>query len=166
MQKKKAVINGDVLKAQASKLWNLLPQFEDLPEPKWSNGWLDGFKKRYKIKEFVQHGQGSSAEVLTLQAIQQITELRLLCSRHCDQDIFNMDETGLFWKLTPNRTLATKARSGGKKSKDRVTLALIVNGDGSEKLEPWIIGKSQNPRCFKKINRPLLRVEYRHNKSK
>jgi hypothetical protein len=166
MQKKKAVINGDVLKAQASKLWNLLPQFEDLPEPKWSNGWLDGFKKRYKIKEFVQHGQGSSAEVLTLQAIQQITELRLLCSRHCDQDIFNMDETGLFWKLTPNRTLATKARSGGKKSKDRVTLAFIVNGDGSEKLEPWIIGKSQNPRCFKKINRPLLRVEYRHNKSK
>jgi hypothetical protein len=166
MQQKKAVINGDILKAQASKLWNLLPQFEDLPEPKWSNGWLDGFKKRYKIKEFVQHGEGSSAEVLTLQAIQQMTELRLLSSRYCDQDIFNMDETGLFWKLTPNLTLATEARSGGKKSKDRVTLALTVNGDGSEKLEPWIIGKSQNPRCFQKINRPLLRVEYRHNKSK
>jgi hypothetical protein len=166
MQKKKAVINGDTIKAQASKLWNLLPQFEDLPEPKWSNGWLDGFKKRYKIKEFVQHGEGSSAEVLTLQAIQQMTELRLLCSQYCDQDIFNMDETGLFWKLTPNRTLATEARSGGKKSKDRVTLALTVNGDGSVKLEPWIIGKSQNPRCFKKINRRLLRVEYRHNKSK
>src|SRR5258707_3441214 len=95
-----------------------------------------------------------------------MTELRLLCSQYCDQDIFNMDETGLFWKLTPNRTLATEARGGGKKSKDRVTLALTVNGDGSEKLEPWIIGKSQNPRCFKKINRRLLRVEYRHNKSK
>ena len=34
-----------------------------------------------------------------------------------------MDETGLFWKLTPERTLATEAGSGGKKSKDRVTLA-------------------------------------------
>lgn len=37
-------------------------------------------------------------------------------------DVLNMDETGLFWKIRPDRTLATKAGSGGKKSKDLVTL--------------------------------------------
>jgi hypothetical protein len=77
-----------------------------------------------------------------------------------------MDEIGLFWKLSPNCTLAIEARSDGKKSKDRVTLALNTNGDSSEKLDPWIISKSKNPRCLKHINRRLLRIEYRYNKSK
>jgi hypothetical protein len=166
MQKKKAIITGDIIKGQASYIWNHLPQFEHLPEPTWSNGWLEGFKKRFRIKEYVQHGEASSADVNSPKAIQQIEDLRKLCSQYKDQDIFNMDETGLFWKLSPNRTLATEARSGGKKSKDRVTLALTTNGDGSEKLDPWIISKSKNPRCFKHINRRLLRIEYRHNKSK
>jgi hypothetical protein len=31
------------------------------------------------------------------------------------------------WKLTPDRTVATKAGSGGKKAKDRITLALTKN---------------------------------------
>jgi hypothetical protein len=43
-----------------------------------------------------------------------------------------MDETGLFWKLVPDRTLATEARSGGKKSKDRVTLVFTCNGVGDK----------------------------------
>ena len=46
-----------------------------------------------------------------------------------------MDETGLFWKLTPERTLATKPRSGGKKNKDRVTLAFTCSVTG-ERLQP------------------------------
>lgn len=166
MQKKKAVITGDLLKAQASIFWNRLPQFEDIPEPKWSNGWLEGFKKRFKIKEYIRHGEGGSAEIDNPNAIQQMADLRNLCKQYPDQDIFNMDETGLFWKLTPERTLATEAGSGGKKSKDRVTLALTTNADGSEKLEPWVIGKSKNPRCFKNINLRLIRIQYRYNKSK
>jgi hypothetical protein len=95
-----------------------------------------------------------------------MADLRTLCSTYEDNDIFNIDETGLFWKLTPERTLTTEAGSGGKKSKDRITLALTTNADGSEKLEPWIIGKSKNPRCFKGINRRHLRLQYRYNKTK
>jgi len=44
-------------------------------------------------------------------------------------------------------------------------VALTCSASGV-KEEPWIIGKSKNPRCFKGINRKLLRVHYRHNKSK
>jgi len=53
MQKKKAVITGEILKGQASLLWDSLPQFEGKEKPKFSNGWLGGFKKRFKIKEYV-----------------------------------------------------------------------------------------------------------------
>jgi hypothetical protein len=41
-----------------------------------------------------------------------------------------------------NLTLATEPRSGRKKSKDRVTPALITSRDGINSLEPWIIRKS------------------------
>ena len=61
--------------------------------------------------------------------------------------------------------LAIKVGSGGKKSKDRVTLAFTCSASG-KKEEPWVIGKSKNPRCFKGINRSLLRVKYQWNKSK
>jgi hypothetical protein len=61
------------------------------------------------------------------------------------KNVLNMDETGLYWKLSPNRTLATKASNRSKKSKDRITLALTVNATGTNKWEPWLIGKSENP---------------------
>ena len=45
-----------------------------------------------------------------------------------------MDETALFWKLQPDRSLATEQTRGGKKSKDRITIALCTNRDSLEKL--------------------------------
>jgi hypothetical protein len=95
-----------------------------------------------------------------------MASLRLLCAQYHPRDIFDTDKTGLFWKRTPDRSLATESRSRTKKSKDRITLALTANGDRSEKLIPWIIGKSKNPRCFKHINKRLLGIEYRNNKTK
>ena len=80
------------------------------------------------------------------------------------RNIFNVDETGLFFKCTPDKTLAFKGEccSGGKNSKERVMLLVGANMDGSEKLPLLMIGKSANPRCFKNVkSKP---VEYRANK--
>jgi hypothetical protein len=166
IQGKKGIVTGDILKSKAAEIWQALPQYQGQPVPKWSNGWLDRFKKRFKIKEYVTHGEGGTAAVDSPESIAQMAAVRLLCTEYAPKDIFNMDETGLFWKRTPDRTLATESASGGKKAKDRITLALTANGDGSELLKPWIIGKSKNPRCFKHINRQLLNIEYRYNKTK
>ncbi|KAF7685584.1 Tigger transposable element-derived protein 6 [Cucumispora dikerogammari] len=48
-----------------------------------------------------------------------------------------------------SRGLLTKIRQGGDKYKDRATLLLCTNMDGSDKLLPTVLGKSKNPRCFK-----------------
>jgi hypothetical protein len=166
MQNKNAVITGEILKLQASKLLIALPQYQNIqPVPKFSNGWLAGFQSRFKIREFVRHGEASSAEVDRPEAIEQMHTIRAIAREYDLVNILNMDETGLFWKLTPERTLATEAGSGGKKSKDRVTLALTCSASG-EKEEIWMIGKSKNPRCLKGIERRLLRLKYRYNKTK
>ena len=52
------------------------------------------------------------------------------------KDFYNADETGLFYKCTPDKTLAFKGErcSGGKLSKERITLLIGANMDGSDKL--------------------------------
>ena len=65
-------------------------------------------------------------------------------------DIFNCDETGLFFKMMPKRTLAFKGEPchRGKNNKERLSVLLCCNADRSEKLMPIVIGKSKKPRSF------------------
>ena len=136
MEAKRAIITGDVLKEKAHQFWQALSQYHDTTEPPWSNSWLQGFKKRFKIKEYVQHSKAASAATDNEKNIRQMEHLRQLCKEYNLCDILNIDETGLNWKRTPDRTLATQAYSGTKKSKDQITIALTSNADGLEKFTP------------------------------
>ena len=132
------MITGEILKAQAIKIWACLPQYEGIEAPKFLNGWLEGFQTRFNIKERVQHGKAGSTLIDTLDAQQQMQLVRKPSEEYGPKDTYNIDETRLFWKLVPDRTLVTEAGSGGKKSKDRVTLAFTCNGV-RDKEEVWVI---------------------------
>lgn len=80
------------------------------------------------------------------------------------KDVFNMDETGLFYRLQADHSLATKQLEGKKQDKERLTVVICCNEDGSEKIPLWIIGKYAKPRCFKNVNMSCLNCEYRANK--
>ena len=75
------------------------------------------------------------------------------------EEIYNMDETGLFFRALPDKTLTVKGADcdGGKKSKERLTVALCVNAVG-EVETPLVIGHAENPRCFRNINKTRLPV--------
>lgn len=79
------------------------------------------------------------------------------------KDIYNIDETGLFWKLLPTKTFAfqSESRDGIRRIKDRITVVLITNADGSDRLA-IAIGKSKKQRCFNKVKK--LPIEY-HSQS-
>ena len=77
--------------------------------------------------------------------------------------IYNADETGLWWRLTPSSSLnvAGKTRAANfKKAKDRVTLLACANASGTHRLPLMLINKSQKPRCFKHMNMSNLPVHY------
>ena len=80
-------------------------------------------------------------------------------------DIFKMDKTGLFFRTTEDKTLHQKGQecSGGKKAKMRLTISLCTNMVG-DKETPLVIWKTLNPRCFKRVNKKTLPVEYHANK--
>ncbi|CAF1038190.1 unnamed protein product, partial [Brachionus calyciflorus] len=67
--------------------------------------------------------------------------------------------------MGPNKTLATKAESGQKRDKTRVTIGCCCNSTGTEKIKPIVIGGSRKPRCFNNFN-PELFVYYRYIKFK
>ena len=52
------------------------------------------------------------------------------------KNIFNMDETGCFWKALPEKGVADNCQvcKGGKKSKLRLTIAFFVNACGEKIL--------------------------------
>ena len=94
---------------------------------------------------------------------QESRELLMQQSRSYSlDDIFNADETGLYYKMMPNKALLRKGEStfGFKTSKDRLTILLITNSTGSYKSKPVVIGKFKKPRCLKCVNPLNLLVNY------
>ena len=68
-------------------------------------------------------------------------------------DIYNGDETALFYKCLPHRMycFTTDKPAGSGKHKDRFTLLIITNMDGSAHRKLAVIGKARNPQCMKKV---------------
>ncbi|GBN15704.1 Tigger transposable element-derived protein 4, partial [Araneus ventricosus] len=82
-----------------------------------------------------------------------------------DRDIFNADETGLFYRVLPDKILRFKGEkcSSGKISKERLTILLCCNMLGNFET-PVVIGKAKKPRCFKNIDVRKLSVSWKSNK--
>jgi hypothetical protein len=55
--------------------------------------------------------------------------------------------------------------SGKKSNKFHTTVAFMCNADGSEKWPIFFIGKSKNPRCFKKKSLKARGFYYHNNKT-
>ena len=79
------------------------------------------------------------------------------------EQLYNCDETGLYYRMLPAKTLASRSEreaSGMKKMKERVTLMTCLNASGMHKMPLVVVGKSANPRCF---NPPYQSTSYSFN---
>lgn len=95
-----------------------------------SDGWLSNFKKRHNL--VFKKICGESASVDEGMCNDWQIKLQDLLCEYDPKNVFNADETGLFFKCLPDRTLTFKNEKchGGKLSKERVTLLFAVNMDG------------------------------------
>ena len=76
------------------------------------------------------------------------------------ENIWNMDESGCFFKALPDKGLVEKGKQAkdGKKSKQRLTVAFFANAAGERVDQPIVIWKSKLPRCLKKLKDPSCPV--------
>jgi hypothetical protein len=122
---------------------------------------LSNFKKRNNIKEHYKSGEAASAPLDNLPIFR--TELRALISQYNLNDVYNADETGLYWKLEPSKSLSNGPLIGTKKPKDRVTIMLACNVTGTHKLPVVFIHRYKNPKCIRNIDKKTLPVWYYWN---
>jgi hypothetical protein len=161
IEERGGVASGELLREKAQRIWQELPQYSALPCPEFSNGWLQKFKKRHNISEHIRHGElGSVPET----ADEEMRGIRTFAGEYQEEDIYNMDEAPLYWKMIPSRGLATQVRLGRKKEKDRISTVLACNATGTDRLRVWIIGRSKKPRALKNINVSTMGGEWRWNK--
>ena len=153
---KKGIVTDAILVAKAKEFSERL-QCDEFTA---SNGWLSRFKTRYGISLRHLHGEAASVDVGVVAMARE--ELKKTLSKYSPRDIYNIDETGLFFRMPPSKSLTTAPQHGTKQFKDRITIALCTNADGSDKIKPFVIGKSANPRCFK-IFFPGNYVTYTNN---
>ena len=127
---------------------------------KASNGWLEAWKKRHNIKQVVVSGESGDVSGDTISSWKE--RLPEIIAGYAPRDIWNIDETGCFWRALPEKGFGRKGQEckGGKKSKHRATIAFVVNAAGQSECMPIVIWKSNNPRCFKNVDKKRLPVQY------
>ena len=127
---------------------------------KASNGWLQKWKTSHNLKFRTVSRESGEVSVSTTQSWKE--HLPEILEGYEEKNIFNMDETGCFWKALPEKGFAEKGKvcKGGNKSKLRLTIAFFVNACGEKEFMPVVIWKSKNPRCFKRVDFTHLPVLY------
>jgi len=158
-QQDKVNLNGDMLRAKAARfLQELHP---DAPKMAFSQGWLEKFKDWHGIKSFCRFGESGALDMEIVGAA--LLDIHVVVDAYAKKDMFNMDETGLCWRLQADNSLATHQLEGRKINKEHITLVICTNSDNTEKIPLTIIGKHLNPRCFKGINHDMLGARYHAN---
>ncbi|XP_042242197.1 tigger transposable element-derived protein 1-like [Homarus americanus] len=133
-----------------------------------SKGWFDEFKKRTGIYSVVRHGEAASVDKGPEKFVVEFKKL-VDEKGYLPQQVFNVDETGLFWKKMPRRTFITRDEAslpGHTPMKDRLTLLLGANVSGDFRLKPMLVYHSENPRVFRqqKVLRGKLGVYWKSNR--
>ncbi|XP_023237333.1 jerky protein homolog-like, partial [Centruroides sculpturatus] len=133
---------------------------------KATSGWLKHFKSRHGIRELDIQGEKLSADTESAKSLKVSFKNMIDKEDYKKTNVYNADETGLYWKKMPTKTLVSKnemSAPGFKVSKLRITVMVCGNVTGTHRLSLLIVGKSRNPRCFKRIKK--LPVTYKNQKN-
>ncbi len=130
-----APISGSMLAIKAKYFYKEITKKDDFVA---SKGWLERFKSCHGIRLMTITGEklsndATSIEPFKLRFLQKAKDLNLNPSQ-----VYNADESGLFWRLLPNKTFVSyteKSVPGRKVSKECVTILPCANAAGTHTLK-------------------------------
>lgn len=139
-------LSGPILQEKAREF----AAFFNVEKFNGSNGWLDSFKKRHKIVFREIHEDSETEEA------HWRLHMATMCEGYELRDVFNMDETGLFFRPVPDKTIDQETVCHrGELASERLTLSFCINALGEK--EPLVV---IYPKCFKDNDAPHLGVEW------
>lgn len=78
----------------ASLIWRKLPRYADIAPPRFSVGWLNGFKDRHSIKKYFRHEKVGAVDTVAVE--EELIDLRNNLSEYDNEDIYNMNDSALY----------------------------------------------------------------------
>jgi hypothetical protein len=91
--------------------------------------------------------------------------IRTIAGQYNEDDIYNMDESGLYWRMPPSQSLSSINRAGVRKDKTRISMICCVNASGTDRLPIWVIGNTCKPRALRNINVSAIGIRWQWNKN-
>ncbi|KAG0438707.1 Tigger transposable element-derived protein 4 [Dictyocoela muelleri] len=92
------ILTEDIIKIKAQEIAKKLKLNSFIG----SNGWLYNFKKRFKICERTLSGETAGINIDNF--YERIVEIKRKVAEFDPPNVYNMDETGLFYKEIPSKT--------------------------------------------------------------
>lgn len=168
LNQKRIPVDTTTIKQKALRIFNrLTSNQENKNEFSASGGWFSKFIERHNFHNLKTKGEIASADSKAAQDYPPKLLKIIQEGGYTPDQVFNADETGLFWKRLPKRTYVSKTQKslgGFKAAKDRVTFLLCSNASGDRMIKPLLVNKSLRPRALKGKDLKHLRVHWMANK--
>ncbi len=139
MEGQGAILNDGLLMEKASSI----AQKNSIKEFKASQGWLNRFKSRHNLTLKALHGESFTSQQVDYTEF--LEHLNKKIQEYGVENVFNADESGLFYKIIPSKSVCKNVGKGYKLLKDRISILFCTNITGTIKHKPLIIGLSKNP---------------------
>jgi hypothetical protein len=130
--------------------------------------WSERFKRCHGFHDLKLAGEAEAADFVAAEKYPELLQPTTEEHGHLSQQVFNLDETGLFWKRMQSRTFVAvqeKVSPGFKASKYRCTILIGGNASGDYKIKPLMAYHSENPRALKGYSKEGLPIVWRSNKN-
>ncbi|KAG7166916.1 Tigger transposable element-derived protein 1-like 19 [Homarus americanus] len=160
------VLDTRSVKGYARELYAAVSRKMGITEPKpfnASSGWLQRFKKRNKITNINIGGEEASADCVAAREFPPFLREIMEEGQYTDDQVFNMDESGLFWKKLPSKTFVVKNASkcrGRKLQKERITVLFTTNASGTCMLKLSVIHTARKPHAYRSMDMTKLNVHW------
>ncbi|CAI5482852.1 unnamed protein product [Closterium sp. Yama58-4] len=128
-----------------------------------SIGWVRRALRRQGVRCRAATGEAASADMAAVREAREKVPQLLTHLGYKPRDTFNLDETALWLSVLPRKTYSNARLPGRKVSKDRLTVAFLVNADGSHVFRPLDISKARRPHDFRLDYDPESVCYWRHN---
>uniref|UniRef100_A0A663LRZ5 Tigger transposable element derived 5 n=1 Tax=Athene cunicularia TaxID=194338 RepID=A0A663LRZ5_ATHCN len=132
---------------------------------KASHGWFWRWQKRHGISSQRIYGEGglpSEPERAPAACPEALPVPAADAGGYGDDQIYNANVTGLYWKLLPGQTGGVAARRRPA-PRERVTVLLAANLTGSHKLKPLVVGGLRDPPSLRHHNQDKFPACYRYS---
>lgn len=137
---------------------------------KASHGWFWRWQKRHGISSQRIYGEGglpTEAERAPAAACPEAPPVPAAdAGGYGDEQIYNANVTGLYWKLLPGQTGGATATTTARRRpapRERVTVLLAANLTGSHKLKPLVVGGLRDPPSLRHHNQDKFPACYRYS---